>query len=951
MAKKMTKEQQMAVEIIDKAIVVSANAGSGKTSTMVERLVTLINNHKCSVSEILALTFTRSASTEMKQRMFTALQKSEVLTEEEKQNELSELNVADICSLDSFCQKIIKKYFYVKGVDPNFGVIDEVEAGYLKATALSDTLSQFSDSQELLQFAQMMGATKNLNKINELILNFSEFIFTLKDPIEFLDSQINDSAKQYNLVVQYALDKFKATVLQMKVVLRDAILTIEMNGWDGLKESVQAVYNYCNLFETFKLDETEKLARIPVFPKLPNTSRGKTEEELAYKKEMTTLINYVVGKLKDFAHVFCFGNVNELAQRYDRSLVYVKTLCRMTKAYIGNYAKLKSSRNVLDFTDLEDKAIEILRNSNVNVETRNKYKYVCVDEFQDTNEKQSELLSLICGQNNTFFVGDPKQSIYKFRQCDLNIFVELIEKFKSDKNKEFIPFNQNFRSHKHILAFVNKVFNGVMTKSVTNIDYKGENQFANLRVLRLKLRGNLRSAPARKINFIDRVRTYYLVKGEDKIHLECDLMIKMRKRLCKFSPSLTRNKSNFNNECVEKLKEATCDFEASSTKKFSKIFKTALPNPVYSVVTEQVKKSETITTDEGDVAVSYIAEFFEKKIRITDPQTRQKRRVRFSDFVILLRDRKLFKNYIDKLNKAGIPVSAKFKINLIKEPCVMNIISILRTISNPYQDLPLAGSLKIVGKFSEREMFEIRKVCPENYFYRAYELALVNDNLSEGLRKKLVDFSQKIKKYRLIAQNFTVSQLVSYIIDDCNLKNYYLSLENGVDKLKQVELFLAKISGKSFETSVDEFLHFIDSYEDAFKVDYSTVSSDNCVKITTIHDSKGLEYPITIVGGCGSNFNISKTAEIGYTKELGVACQDFDLVKRTKTPSVAHYSVFQNKKNDELLEEMRVYYVALTRPKEYLMLVGNAPKNGDSDKVWSILDCKTFYEFMLFMEK
>lgn len=923
MAKKMTKEQQMAVEIVDRAIVVSANAGSGKTSTMIERLVTLINEHKCSVSEILALTFTRSASMEMKQRMFVALQNSEVLTEEEKQNELSELNVADICSLDSFCQKIIKKYFYVKGIDPNFGVIDEVEAGYLKATALSDTLTEFSESQELLEFAQMMGATKNLNKISELILKFSEFLFTLKDPLEFLAEQNGNSAKQYNLVVHYALDKFKTTVLSLKVALSDAIKEIIMNGWDGLLECVQAAYNYCDLFKTFKLDEVALLKNIPVFPKLPSTSKGKTEEELAYKKEMTALINTVTARLKEFSYIFCFGNANELALRYDRSLVYVKTLCRLTASYINNYAKLKSARNVLDFTDLEDKAIEILRDANVGSETRNKYKYVCVDEFQDTNEKQSELLSLICGENNTFFVGDPKQSIYKFRQCDLNIFVELIEKFKKDKNKLFIPFNQNFRSHKLILSFVNKVFNGVMTKDVANIDYKGENQFSNLRVLRFKLGGDLKRVSPRKVQHIDRVRTYYLVKCDEKVRFETEIALKAHKRL---------------NAAVQSGVACRC-------------FKTRVASDVYSVVNESKSGAITKTIDEGDVAVSYITEFFEKKIRITDPQTRKKRRVRFSDFVILLRDRKLFKSYIAKLNEAGIPVSAKFKLNLIKESCVMNLINILRTISNPNQDLPLAATLKIIGRFSEREMLEIRSRYTADYFYLAYQMALADVEGGLSFRPRLVDFEKTIEKYRFLAQNFSVSQLLSCIINDCGLKNYFLSLENGVDKLKQVELFLAKLSGKSFENSVDEFLHFIDSYEDAFKVDYSTVSSDNCVKITTIHDSKGLEYPITIVGGCGSSFNISKTAEIGYTKELGVACQDFDLVKRTKMPSIAHYSVFMNKKNDELLEEMRVYYVALTRPKEYLMLVGVAPKEGEGEKVWSKLDCKSFYEFMTFMEK
>ena len=937
MTKKMTKEQQLAVKTTDRAVIVSANAGSGKTSTMIARLVKLVEEHKCSVSEILALTFTRSATTEMKQRLFSALQKSDVLSEDEKRRELTELNVSDISSLDGFCQKIIKKYFYVKGIDPNFGVIDEVEAGYLKAKALEDTFSEFGEKSEFLELAQVLGATKNLSNISELVYSFSSFLSTLKSPKTFLDNQLKNSAQQYNLCVHYVLDCFKADSQQMRVALREMKSTVEICGYDEKNnERIDLLIDFLNLFKTFRLDETKHFAEIPDLPKAPSDRKGKTEDELEFRKQMNDKTKEYVALLSKYAVVFSFGNTTKLAKSYENSLVYVKTLCRVTEKYIENYAKMKSARNVLDFTDLEDRAIEILRDENVKKETRSRYKFICVDEFQDTNEKQSELLSLVCGENNTFFVGDPKQSIYKFRQCDLNIFVELIEKFKADKSKKFIAFKQNFRSHKHILMFVNKIFKNIMTKDVANIDYVGDNEFSNLNVRVFRLKGALENVRPRKVGYIDRVTTYYLVKGDDKVHFESVPMLKSCKKLQKCAKKL-QNDAKIEENSTKKEKN----------KKQSIIFKAEKTCEIYSVVREQKRKTLTKTFGEGDVVVSYITRFFENKIRITDPETKRKRPVRFSDFVILLRDRKHFDDYIEALNGAGIPVSAKFKLNLVKEPCVMNLINILRAVSNPHQDLPLACSLKIIGGFSERELFEIRENYKDDYFFKACQNLLNDDSKNSKLKEELQNFTKKLEKYRVLAQNFTVSQLLYYIIDDCNLKNYFLSQNDGVDKLKQVELFLAKLEGKSFETSVDEFLHFIDSFEKAFEVDYSTVSSDNCVKITTIHDSKGLEYPITIVGGCGNAYNFTKDSAFCFTKELGLAGNDVDLVKRTKVESIAHVAVLKNKQMDELLEEMRILYVALTRPKEYLMLVGAKPKSVPE----RVVDVKCIYDFIEFMEK
>ena len=928
MAKKMTDEQKLAVDTVDRAVIVSANAGSGKTSTMIERLITLINQHKCSVSEILALTFTKSASVEMRQRMFKAIEESSVLSIEEKHYEFSELNVADMCSLDSFCQRIIKKYFYVYGIDPNFAVIDEVESGYLKSIALEDAINKLCNSKNFLDLAQAMSATKNYSNIEKAVYAFSNFLSSLKDPQEYMNNK--NIMDQYNKAVCYTIENFKKVVLFMKNYLATKLEYIDRNGFESLKPNTKLAYDFCCLFKKFDFKEMQNFSKFVEIGKFDTKSKGKTIEEIECRRELSSFRMYYNTEMMTYARYFCFGNLTKMMAINEQSQKHIKTFYELTREYLENYSKLKSDRGVLDFADLEDIAICILAKENVKNEVQNKYKFVCVDEFQDINEKQSELLKLICKDDNTFFVGDPKQSIYKFRQCDLNIFVSLIDEFKKDNRKKFISFNQNFRSHKMILSFVNSLFSAVMTKECTGIDYAGENQFTHLKSVRLRIKNGFKNLRSRKINYVSRVCVYQLENKKRKTSFDSDYILKSKQMAYRVGKAGAKSIDG-----GEKLRGK---------------YKISIIDDIYSVIQDQNKRFETKKTTEGDVAVAYINEILGKKIYITDTKTKKKRPARFSDFVILVHDHSLFNDYIEKLSQANIPISAKLKLNLASLPCVTEIINILRVISNPFQDIHLAGCLKTVGHFNEEELYKISSQYTEDRFYKSYQRAL-SCNKDKDLQLKLTEFDKKIKKYRFLSRNFTVSELLQTIIDDCDLKNYLLSSFDGVNKLKQVELFLSKLEGKSFETSIDEFLHFIDSYQKAFEVDYSTVSSDNCVKITTIHDSKGLEFPIVIVGGCGKKFNEQNADFFVYTKEMGIGGMAVDLVERTKVQSISHNAILMSKRMDEFLENMRVYYVALTRAKEYLALIGTMNQSKDNEKpLMDITDCKTVYDFMTFIK-
>ena len=304
--------------------------------------------------------------------------------------------------------------------------------------------------------------------------------------------------------------------------------------------------------------------------------------------------------------------------------------------------------------------------------------------------------------------------------------------------------------------------------------------------------------------------------------------------------------------------------------------------------------------------------------------------------------------YINAFNEYSIPVSAKFKLNLIELPHIQMLINVLKCVSNIKQDLPLSASLKLIGGLSEEELYKVRQKYVEDYFYQSVDKFYKEETQNEIIVDKLKKFFDKIKEYKIIARNFNVSSLLNHIMKDNNLYNYFLSLEDGADLVEQINLFLSKLENKSFDENLDEFLQFIENYKKAFEVDFSTVSSENCVKITTIHDSKGLEYPITIVGGCGDSFNLSKRSDFVYSKELKVGCLVADLDKRVKYPTISNGAIFIQKQVEEILEEMRILYVALTRPKEYLALIGTESKlKGNLNDNYTILNCRSFFEFIL----
>ena len=908
----MTNEQTIAINTVDKSIVISANAGSGKTSTMVNRLVSIIQNKLANIDEILALTFTRSAATEMKQRLEKELQKLIVIDKSNKkelEKQLNELNIADICSLDSFCQKLIKKYFYVINVDPNFNIIDEVESGFLKAKALENTLIEYGDKKDFKFLTQALKDNKKFDNITNIILKFAEFLSTLVDYNKYLDNLV-DSKKIFDVAINYLLDGFKKNVIYYQNKFDIYNKTVEKNNYEILKNNVQLLLKFCNLFNNYDYNEMKNLKYFPSFEAFPRTRKGREIEELDLQSKINEDIKNFVDDLKFYLITFCFGNLKEVEKHYNNSQKIVNFICEMTRSYINKYQSLKQNKNVLDFTDLEDYVIVILQNENVQKQVMKNYKFVCVDEFQDTNEKQSVLLSYICGENNSFFVGDAKQSIYNFRQCDLNIFVNLIESYKNDASKLFLSFNQNFRSHKLILEFVNKIFDKIMIKDVTNIDYQNENRFDNLKSLRLKFKGTIKKG--KKVNYIDRVKIFVLDRKINATYVDPIIKKKIIKKVAVIN----------------------------------KIFRCSIQSTVYSVIDNQNNRIKYNFTNEGEIACQYIKSFFEKKIKIIDPITKCKRDVEFNDFVILVRSRTHFQMFIDELNKNSVPVSAKYKFNLIDMPHIKALVNILRCVSNYKQDFPLSTSLKLIGGFNEEDFYTIRQKYPDGFMYEAVLNYLQNNNENDFICDKLQTFFDKLNTYVLYSKNFSVSNTLKYILRENNLYNYFLSQEDGKNLLQQINLFIAKLEHKSFDDNLDEFLQFIDGYKKSFEVDYSTVSSENCVKITTIHDSKGLEFPITIIGNCGSNYKLSQKTDFNFSKELGAGYLDVDLEKRVKYSTIVNSAIYKQKLLDELLEEMRILYVALTRPKEYLALIGVEREKRIIDN-YNITKCRSIFDFIL----
>lgn len=475
---KWTDAQKSIIEKRNCNLLVSAGAGSGKTTVMIERIVSLIldKENPTPISKFLIISFTKASASDMKNKLIKKL--SEIEPTPYILQQLDDVLTSDVSNLHSFCARLLKSYFYEVGLDPTFVVLDEVETDVLKQKALTKLFEEKTKAgdKSFYELIDIFAKKRSDEGLKNVILKIYNFMCSIDQKDEWFEKTINtlyETDIKNNIGAKIILSHMKAERRRMILEIAEAKEQCRKFEADKLLAYLDALESKVLLIREDQ-DLVENAKRLVSIEKLPNIP--KVEESLEWLKNKVDVlkksVNKRIDKIKEYAIVDDIDNISINLQKTQK---YVFELYKLEKEFVEIFDELKKERGGLDFNDLEENTLKVLSNPVMLEEIKNKYDYIMVDEYQDINSVQEKILSLLSKNNNRFMVGDVKQSIYRFRLCDPQIFLDKYNLYQSNESVgTLIKLNENFRSKKSVLDFSNAIFEETMTKDFGGVDYHND---------------------------------------------------------------------------------------------------------------------------------------------------------------------------------------------------------------------------------------------------------------------------------------------------------------------------------------------------------------------------------------------------------------------------------------------------------------------------------------------
>lgn len=486
-----TDDQLEAIESRGQNLLVSAAAGSGKTAVLVERIIRMVVEDGVDIDNLMIVTFTNAAAGEMRERIMAALvDKLEMEGESEDiRRQISLLNRASITTVHSFCINVLRKNFHFLDLDPNFRIADATETKILVQEALEELLEDEYGLEEpdFVKLVESYSEDKGDLKLESLILKVYYFIQSQPYPLKWLFEKVEnlnvskeellkspwlessmqeigeeleecakilEKAKRLAEEDEILLEKYGQTVIEDIASLKSLKRALEEGGFETLQREIMLLSH--SRLKTLKKDEVEESLKQEV-------------------KSLRDEYKAIVGKLKD-------GILKKDLEDYRSDMLEmypaISSLAKLVEKFTQRYGEKKSERGILDFNDLEHMTLELLEREEVSSSLRDKYEYIFVDEYQDSNIVQETIVKKVCRENNLFLVGDVKQSIYRFRLADPTLFIEKYFEYEKEENGESsrVDLSRNFRSRKQIIDGVNFLFEQLMSERLGEIDY-GEDAY------------------------------------------------------------------------------------------------------------------------------------------------------------------------------------------------------------------------------------------------------------------------------------------------------------------------------------------------------------------------------------------------------------------------------------------------------------------------------------------
>ena len=901
---KWTNEQLQAIKTRRCNLLVAAAAGSGKTAVLVERIIRIITDDEnpVDIDRLLVVTFTSAAAAEMRERIAGAISKALENNPNSKnlQRQLTLLSRANITTMHSFCLDVIKNYFYTIDLDPSFRIGDETEATLMKNEIIEELFEEYyeEDNEEFKNLIEAYSGSKDDEKLKEMILSLYRFSMSGPWPEQWL----MEKAEDFNISTIEELDK-SPWVKVLKDSLRVELLgflnmykkAIDIiNDTDGLEPYLDAFNSDYGYLERAYESLDGNLNSIYIalnsisFIKLKTVKKNQVSDENA-QNSVKSIRDSVKKKIKSLIESTFEFTPQEALDGIIGVYPFMKTLASTTLEFSKRFNEKKREKNILDFNDLEHLCLKIL----IDRDENNKiipskvaehfmefFDEVLVDEYQDSNNVQETIIDLVSRRKyeeaNVFMVGDVKQSIYRFRQAKPELFLDKYNRYSLEEgnNERKIQLYKNFRSRQEVIEGVNYIFKMVMSKTVGELEYTDEEA--------LNLGASFEAV----------IDEDSIVGGEIELHI--------------------LDKSGI-------VKEEDTEYSDDDNDGESK---------------EEEEDIDGITL-EAKIVAKRIKELFEakdgKKFKVFDKDTKEYRAVKYKDIVILLRATKNWSEiFLDELGSEGIPVYADTGSGYFESIEIRTIMSLLKVIDNPLQDVPMIATLRspIVG-FTAEELSDLRLLNKDLYFYEVIkEVSEGTHEVNDELKFKCTKFMDDLSKWRERAIYTPIDEFIWYLYMDTAFYGYVGAMPNG--KLRQANLKILFQRAKQYESTsfkgLFNFINFINKLrKSSGDMGSAKVLGENedVVRIMSIHKSKGLEFPIVFTSGMGKQFNLMDLSNsILYHEELGFGPNYVNLDTRNSYSTLAKEAIKKRIRLETLSEEMRILYVAFTRAKEKLIITG-----------------------------
>ena len=902
MGVKWTPEQESAImspkdsNLGAQTLLVAAAAGSGKTAVLVERIITRLKDmeNPLSVQELMVVTFTKAAAAEMSARIGVALAKAMESTDDKAlqarlERQLNLLPSAHISTLHSFCQWVIRSYFYKIDIPPTARIGNEAEMALLKQEVLENLLKEAYEHNEygIFDLSDFFSDDKSDAGLQDKVLSLYEFAMSQSNPDGWMRHAVEPykAAQEQDLRdtlwgramwddQQAEIDRIADRIEQMEPLLESPV---GPKKWDKVYQEQLAALAQLKGAQTWS-DMVDVCRNLDTFTKASFTSLGKAlekgEVDGALADEFKSLGSQNKDSLKGMKNGLFHIDESVLQQQFKDQYPLIHNLVELTIAFHKAYDEAKKEQGIMDFSDLEHLCLALLvepgteddpKPSEVALELQDTFKEIMVDEYQDTNGVQETIINLISRVDNRFYVGDVKQAIYSFRMADSSLFMNKYNTYglMNDAVERRIDLAKNFRSHENILTTTNFIFYQIMTQEAAELDYGEKESLIPGRIVE--------DAPSDWVG------------GAVELHL---------------LDTSDTNRSD----------ESDGDSETAG---------------------DEPENNER----ELDFIIQKIKELYasKKQVQNADGSFRQ---IQWRDFAVLRRSLAGWgTRAVAALRQAGIPAVVNERDGYFEAQEIQLLLSLLQIIDNPEQDLPMAAVLHsgLVG-LDANELGALR-LTGDGSLWSVMPLYA-----EQAQDERLLQFVAHIERWRTLSRRHGVADLLWDIYETLDYVNYVGAMPNGLVRRANVMALYERAKG--FESSgfrgLFRFLRFVESLRDSnqdMAVANVVTEADDVVRLMTIHKSKGLEFPVVFLSGVQKKFNtMDFNSPLLVDKNGGIGLKGYYPDIRVSYPSMPWLYCKSIKSDAMKAEEQRILYVALTRARDKLFLTGYINKEIKKEK-------------------